>query len=750
MRIAHTLALLCATLISVSRSQTAHLLRRDDSAPANNPEINQTICGQIINETNTDPSSVVFFASDAYECLRSVPFNPAVALRFIEYYNTTLQFQSTLAYLKDPPEGYRQPPINVATALERIRSAVVSGHYTSQLDFEVDVQRVVYSMHDMHVNLYAGILSVFSFGSPYYISSVSVDGKQAPQVYITDHLAWHRDHPDFEPSPIVTINGEETVTYLADFAALNSVGLLEPHADWNALMNQPTQDVLGGANIFSTSATFYPGHELNFTLANGTTIHVYWLAFYNNQECTGPLTTPGDFYNFFVLGLYPASYDDASCGSSPIEASSTTSGSTPQQTNTDPRSWSDESYRGYPTNADIVQGDLSTTGGGVVSGYYFRDISVAVLSIPTFYQSVDHVQNFSETVQSFIDGASAANLSRVVIDLQQNPGGAVFLALDTFRRFFPNVEPFAGSRRRSHPLANALGETITHWWESLDHNNQADSENYTTYSRNEWMIADRLNADTGKNFSTWSEYYGPWPFNNDTFSATERYNLSSYIFDHSAFVDVPYGYNDSEKIPSAGKWSPEDIVILTDGLCSSTCSLFVEMMKTQAGVRTVVMGGRPEPGPMQYASGSRGARAYSAALLDDDIRIANPMNDNSTDALPQVRDSGIYTLYAGFNLRDQIRENETVPLQFLYEPAHCRLYYTMDNIYNMSRLWRDTATATWHNSSMCVEGSTNASLSDFNLTVSAQSLLDALSVPMSDILPDDFDIAPLIGTVNLI
>jgi hypothetical protein len=47
------------------------------------------------------------------------------------------------------------------------------------------VQLLVNSLHDAHVTLAAGALSAFSFGSPYSISSASVDGKQPPQVYIT-------------------------------------------------------------------------------------------------------------------------------------------------------------------------------------------------------------------------------------------------------------------------------------------------------------------------------------------------------------------------------------------------------------------------------------------------------------------------------------------------------------------------------------------------------------------------------------
>jgi hypothetical protein len=127
----------------------------------------------------------IFYASDVYECLISVPFHQAVALRFLDYYNTTLLFHSTLAYLRDPPEGYQQPPIDVLAELGRIKAKVNDGYYKNQYAFEMDVQRVVYQINDAHVDLRAGILTPFSFGSPWQISSVSVDGKAPPKIYIT-------------------------------------------------------------------------------------------------------------------------------------------------------------------------------------------------------------------------------------------------------------------------------------------------------------------------------------------------------------------------------------------------------------------------------------------------------------------------------------------------------------------------------------------------------------------------------------
>jgi hypothetical protein len=71
----------------------------------------------------------------------------------------------------------------------------------------------------------------------------------------------------------------------------------------------------------------------------------------------------------------------------------------------------------------------------------------------------------------------------------------------------------------------------------------------------------------------------------------------------------------------------------------------------------------------------------------------------------------MWVSFSGINLRDQIRKSDfdaggqLVPLQFQYEAAHCRILYTVKNIYNLTQLWRDAAAAAW-DSSLCVPGST--------------------------------------------
>lgn len=95
-----------------------------------------------------------------------------------------MQFQSTLEYLRDPPAEYQQPPVDFVEALEEIKANVTAGNYAYQYDFESQLMHLVYSVHDSHVALYAGILSTFTFGNEYPLVSVSLDGKEAPKVYL--------------------------------------------------------------------------------------------------------------------------------------------------------------------------------------------------------------------------------------------------------------------------------------------------------------------------------------------------------------------------------------------------------------------------------------------------------------------------------------------------------------------------------------------------------------------------------------
>jgi hypothetical protein len=725
------------------------LIERQGVTPTAETAAESTMCGDIViaslngeklipdlkRELTLGKGYNVFFASDVYECLESVPFNGAVAARFIDYYNETLQFQSTLAFLEDPPTGYQQPPVNVNKILAAIKANATAGIYPNQYAFEADVQLLINRMHDSHVILGAGVLLPFNFASPYGIVSASVDGKKSPEIFMTGRFFYlsHRfelnetDHvvncqqTGCRPSPITHINGVDVVDYLTQYAVLNAQGYLEPHADWNTVMDSPARDILGDLSTFQ-SGILYPGDSLNFTFKDQEPIDTYWLSIYLDREDTGPLATGGDFYNVFVLGLLPESYNATDKWWPTYPADNSTSDSNSTETtsyncSSASQNWCTASRGAFPDHPSIAQQYLSVEGNGVVTGYIYDDISTGVLSMPSFAQVGNSTEYFQNAVDEFIGNATQRNMSHIIIDLQQNSGGTVYLAFEVFKRFFATIDPYAASRIRSHHLADVLGSTYTEWWDELEKHLTDDvkASNYETYASSEWVVSNRINTLTQTNFTSWDQYSspaGPIIDHNDKFSIPQRYNLSDEIFDASAFEDwIPFGYGISkpdQPLESYQHWKPEDIVILTDGLCSSACALFVEMMTHQAGVRTIVIGGRPVTGPMQAVAGTRGARSYSADAIDEDISNVNYVVNNEAvfNSLPNRSDTGMFVTYAGFNIADQMRRNDSVPLQFKYEAADCRLYYTLANVYNMTQLWRDVSNAAWKDASLCVENST--------------------------------------------
>lgn len=131
----------------------------------------------------------------------------------------------------------------------------------------------------------------------------------------------------------------------------------------------------------------------------------------------------------------------------------------------------------------------------------------------------------------------------------------------------------------------------------------------------------------------------------------------------------------------------------------------MEFMHHEAGVRSVVVGGLPAKGPMQSPSGSRGAAYYTSDRLDANINYAAQINSTASGFLPS-RQEDVFITRLGINLLDQIRKGENIPLQFVYEAADCRIFYTPETIYNYTNLWNYAADAIWSKPSLCVEGST--------------------------------------------
>ena len=251
---------------------------------------------------------------------------------------------------------------------------------------------------------------------------------------------------DWTPSAVNDINGQDVVDFLTQFAVINAPGNVEPNTDWNDLMSSPAGDIQGFYSAFEGNTIFYPGENITFNFENGTTTgSLPWLALYSTTIADSPpsIASGQDLYDYFVLGLAPASNSTAAASTSVAAAASTSSAAasstvaeaaatTTAASSATPSNW--DYFPFYPNDPIVSQPNLGLLNGGVISGYFLNDGVTAILSIPSFDVTVEAVASFTSTVGDFIQKSKAAGRTRVIIDLQRNDGGGDLLAVDAFKQ----------------------------------------------------------------------------------------------------------------------------------------------------------------------------------------------------------------------------------------------------------------------------------------------------------------------------
>jgi hypothetical protein len=198
--------------------------------------------------------------------------------------------------------------------------------------------------------------------------------------------------------------------------------------------------------------------------------------------------------------------------------------------------------------------------------------------------------------------------------------------------------------------------------------------------------------------------------NLDYYTSTSRWNLDDpYTTLFSGGINIT-GHGSLANITGPPKFKPENIVIVTDGYCASTCTIFSEFLTQQAGVKTIAMGGRSNKNPIQAIGGVKGvnnfAFSYIQSLAQYAIRF-DPALNSSTFRSDYYSDLPFSRGVAyGANIRDGLRRNDTsgMALQFIYEEADCRLYYTPEMTVDITALWKAAADAQWGNTGKCVSG----------------------------------------------
>lgn len=530
----------------------------------------------------------------------------------------------------------------------------------------------------------------------------------------------HPNASEYTPSPVGSINGVDVESYLNSLATAEG-GNQDPDANYNTVFynvpetssGTPTQGVFSIGNQ-------YAGTTTEIVFRNGTTNSIKTFAV--TAESFEGVDSGAAFFKKFCTGAQQQ----------PPTPSSAPSNSTPTVLTTQ------VSYSAVPTQTAIpaptaypaplvIADDLS------IAGYFPEEnTDLAVLSIPTFAPTGGTVQ-FEDVVRELLASAKAAGKTRLIIDLRGNGGGTVLLAYDLFKQLFPSIQPYGATNFRAFPLFDIMGQTISHFNSNVSAANATNADSSNGFS-SIWNFESEL-TQLDTDYSSWQEFYGPLSVHGGNFTNLARYNLSDPYDTSNISVS---GYGSLANVVPQQTLAAEDIIMLQDGACASTCAVFAEFMKTQGGVQQVVVGGRKQYGPMQGVGGVKGANVYGLDLIGETARVALSEGTPAQQAQWSVEYGAAFTggkqailrAVAGpdgpdarVNIRNNIREGDEslTPLQFVYEAADCRLFYTAPMYAKQSLVWSAAYNAHWGNGT-CVPGSTgqpsSLSGSSYNETAS--------------------------------
>ncbi|KAE9367178.1 hypothetical protein N431DRAFT_548773 [Stipitochalara longipes BDJ] len=657
--------ILLISVVAVSGAPTA-----TNSTKAANP----TVCAQISAVTafilaKNSSATPTVLASLTYECLRSVPNKLEPAMQLVKSLKAFVQWQSTLAFLKDPPPSYMLPPTNIEGGLDVLSVTAATGGFTSEYDFQLGIITLFATAHDSRFGYRPDVFKAVGFRNTLAsdIVSVSQDGKGVPKLY---HLAALKSN---STAPTITkINGQDATTFINALNLKFSI-FQDPDSMWN------------------TQFPSYARSNVTLTYDNGQEQSQESFAILRAGANFTGVQTGEDFYNRF-------------CNPNVTQ----TVAATPAANTTTALPKPAPTIQGYPF--PIVR----DSGANTTSGYFLNGTgydNVAVLSILAFSPAgnigaVEYLSNFQSTVSSFLSQSKASGKTRLVVDVSANGGGFVLAGFELFAQAdnLRLADSLVKISRITDSIPNNFTATTTAKNALLALSNSALVSN---------IIPGGVFSPEGAQFKTVDQILAPVSLKGDVFTAYQQTPLNA--------TDPQFNLTGvgSRSNPPPAVFKPENIVILTDGTCGSTCTIFSYLMILQLNVTTTVIGGRPMSGPMQSIAGVEGVQVVPLDELSDAASAVIALSPSSEQATLKASELGVladgYALkrltssaFAGsVNGKNAFGAKDSqTPLQFLYQPANCRIFYTKEMLFSPDAVWKRTVDATWTDpAANCVEGS---------------------------------------------
>ncbi|CAG8616815.1 11813_t:CDS:2 [Dentiscutata erythropus] len=298
--------------------------------------------------------------------------------------------------------------------------------------------------------------------------------------------------------------------------------------------------------------------------------------------------------------------------------------------------------------------------------YVLQDFGVVLISTEAILNDDDSdIENFEYRLLSNIAVGfklfADKGIEKIVFDLSNNPGGQVIVAHYINKLLFPDIQNFPLSFKVNNISIPLIKET------SKLKKEIGNIFHYKSF----------ISVKTNSPFDSVIDFIG----NNTYIRGGEQVNYTSKAF----FNDTALYYGVLKlPIPPKLPWTEKDIIILTNGLCQSSCAIFTQRL-AEINVPTIAVGGFPNTrfSFAQYAVG----QAMDSSNIND---ILNQLKNLDSSLVSKLSLPSNLTLY--FTIAEAYSiKNPNEVMDYAFRPADYQLYYDERSARDPSHLWMQAA-----------------------------------------------------------
>ena len=625
---------------------------------------------------------------DVRACYSSIPLDPAIKTNILDVVNKTLAFHTSVNYqVKAPAPFTDDVHEDILADIARIRQQ----SYKSEYEFHIDISRSVKRLNDGHV---AWINRCFDSAFVNYLPiplALLTDSQGKQDVYIAPEAfkVASAEFPDqidvwqnatrgklesFSGAKVLLINGRPPFDAVNDNTKIagsyqafgtRQNGFFSSYvlgaSSWNYNLGQFAQQALPLSDevvlLVQKSGSILP--------------ELLILPYRSRIGGIQPFTDRASFISNNCRAVAGTNGEDINSGSALKQSPAAKFQQQPEIPA--------EVARKYPLNVILdaspltnvllppeLKPGLPAAGGSrnAAQFYLLKDGKTGVLALGSF-SDTDYFP-FLNSLLEGLNSLKSQGATQLIVDVTNNGGGFV-CAAHWLHRILAGPKsttvPQAGldTAARDGPLAQLMSKAIAS-------DPKLDPSILLLYNPLNWADANH------HQFAATDDWLQP--------PVPRTINGRQDAFSQRLGSDCPPEFNFPANIPETALFDPKKVVIVSNGRCASSCSLFSITMSKEEGTKTVVVGGKSDV-KQQYC-GIVGGQSTDFATIDTDIKSTHLKNH--TLAPPDLLVNGVQgiTWRLGFGIT-----NREEPEEWQDHPATLNLPLTKDLVNNPVAIWED-------------------------------------------------------------